>query len=238
MRIIPAIDIINGKCVRLTQGNYTQQSVYSENPIEVAKEFEAAGFRYLHLVDLDGASQGRVQNWNVLENICSQTSLLVDFGGGVKTEEEIEQAINAGAVQINLGSIAVNRPYRIHEWVEKFGAEKIIVSADVREGKIAINGWKQDSSIEVIPFLTGFVSQGLQYAACTDIKRDGMLNGPNFDLYKKLRVEFPLLNLIASGGVSSLEDVTKLKDAGVAGAIVGKSIYEKRINLKDLSELQ
>lgn len=238
MRIIPAIDIINGKCVRLTQGNYTQQSVYSENPIEVAKEFEAAGFRYLHLVDLDGAREGRVQNRNVLEKICSQTSLHVDFGGGVKTEEEIERAFNAGAVQVNLGSIAINRPYRIHEWIEKFGAEKIIVSADVREGKIAINGWKQDSSIEIIPFLTGFVAQGLQYVACTDISRDGMLNGPNFDLYKKLRVEFPLLNLIASGGVSSLEDVTKLKDVGVAGAIIGKSIYEKRINLEDLSKLQ
>jgi phosphoribosylformimino-5-aminoimidazole carboxamide ribotide isomerase len=238
MRIIPAIDIIDGKCVRLTQGDYSQKKTYSENPVEVAKHFEENGFRFLHLVDLDGARQGKVVNWNVLEKIIAETGLRVDFGGGIKTEDDLVKVFDTGAAQVNLGSIAVNRPYRVREWIEKFGADKVILSADVRDETVAINGWQENSNIDVIMFINTFIMQGLQYVACTDIASDGMLAGANIQLYKKLKAEFPLLKLIASGGIGSIKDVEDLKQIGVDGAIIGKALYENKISLKELAGKQ
>jgi phosphoribosylformimino-5-aminoimidazole carboxamide ribotide isomerase len=234
MRIIPAIDIIDGKCVRLTQGDFSRKTIYSANPIDVAKEFENNGIKYLHLVDLDGAKSGSVVNWKVVESLTSQTTLTIDFGGGVKTDEEISRLFDTGVTQVNLGSIAVNRPYRIYEWIEKFGKEKIILSADVRENKVAINGWEKNSEIEIKDFIKGFVLQGLSYVTCTDIQTDGMLSGPNVRLYKEIISVFPNLKLIASGGVSSKQDLDALKEIKVDGVIIGKAIYENKITLPEL----
>jgi phosphoribosylformimino-5-aminoimidazole carboxamide ribotide isomerase len=234
MRIIPAIDLIDGKCVRLTQGDYAQKKIYNENPLEVAKGFEDAGLRYLHLVDLDGAKAGKVTNWKVVESITSNTNLYVDFGGGIKTEDEIQKLFDFGVKQVNLGSIAVKESKKVYGWIEKFGSDKIILSADVKGEEIAISGWQENSNIAIDDFLLDYQFAGIKYVTCTDISTDGMLSGPNVELYKKLMTHFPSLKFIASGGVSSLEDLVALKKSGVDGVIVGKAIYEGRIDLKDL----
>ena len=235
MRIIPAIDIIDGKCVRLTQGDYAQKKVYNEDPLEVARSFEQAGMKYLHLVDLDGARAGKVINWGVIESITSNTTLAVDFGGGIKTEEEMVRLLRAGVRQVNLGSIAVKNAGLVESWIKEFGADKIILSADVKDEKIAIAGWAEDSSIDIIDFISDYLRKGITFVTCTDIRTDGMLQGPNIGLYSKLLKTFPSINLIASGGVSSMADVNALKKINVNGVIVGKAIYEGRIELKELA---
>jgi phosphoribosylformimino-5-aminoimidazole carboxamide ribotide isomerase len=237
MKIIPAIDIIDGKCVRLTQGDYAQKTIYSENPVDVAKTFQDAGLKHLHLVDLDGAKAGAVTNWKVIEEITSKTSLQVDFGGGVKTEEEIEKLLDFGVAQINLGSIAIKRPYRVYEWMEKFGTEKIILSADVKDEQVKINGWQDDAAVGIEPFIKGFHLQGLHYVTCTDISTDGTLTGPNVFLYKKIVSWFPEIKLIASGGVGSIDDLYALRKTAVYGVIVGKAIYENKISLDELKAI-
>lgn len=235
MIILPAIDIIDGKCVRLTQGDYAQKKVYNENPAEVAKEFEDAGLTHLHLVDLDGAKAGMVKNWKVVEAITSKTKLKVDFGGGIKTEEAIRRLFDLNVQQVNVGSIAVKEPEKVFQWIETFGASKIILSADVKGESVAISGWQENSNLNIIDFIKQYTAKGIQYVTCTDIGVDGMLTGPNIGLYKKLLQHFPTLNLIASGGVGSLEDVESLEPIGVTGVIIGKAIYEGRIALKQLS---
>jgi len=237
MRIIPAIDIIDGKCVRLTQGDYAQKKIYNENPLEVAKEFEDAGLKYLHLIDLDGAKAGKVVNWKVLETLTTNTKLNVDFGGGIKTDEEVRRLFDLGIKQVNIGSIAVTQPLKIGEWIELFGCEKIILSADVKNEMIAISGWQEDSSILITTFLKDYIQKGVEYVTCTDISTDGMLTGPNVELYTKILLSFPQLNLVASGGVSCLDDLIELQQIGVDGAIVGKAIYEGRITLEELSKI-
>lgn len=238
MRIIPAIDLIDGKCVRLTQGDYAQKKIYNENPVEVAKSFEDAGLEYLHLVDLDGAKAGSVVNWKVVEAITSQTKLHVDFGGGIKTDEEIQRLFDLGVEQVNLGSIAVKDPARVRAWIKKFGSEKIILSADIKDGMIAIHGWQENSTLTIEHFVQDFIERGIEYVTCTDISTDGMLTGPNLELYKNLLIRFPQLSLIASGGVSGKEDLIKLRNIGVDGVIVGKAIYEGRIQMNELAEIQ
>ena len=234
MRIIPAIDIIDGKCVRLTQGDYAQKKVYNEDPLDVAKSFEAAGLRYLHLVDLDGAKAGKVINWRVIETITSQTGLAVDFGGGIKTDHEIARLFDTGVKQVNLGSIAVKSPEIVSGWIERYGAEKIVLSADVKGEKIAIGGWTENSTIDIHDLIRDYIKKGIIYITCTDISTDGMLQGPNVALYAKLLKAFPSIKLIASGGVSGIEDLNELKKLKVDGVIVGKAIYEGRIDLKVL----
>ena len=236
MRIIPAIDIIDGKCVRLTQGDYDQETIYDERPLEVAKRFEAAGLQYLHLVDLDGAKAGKVVNWKVIESISTNTTLQVDFGGGIKTEAEIHQLFNAGVRQVNLGSIAVKAPDLVASWIKSFGADKIILSADVKGEKIAIGGWLEDSSIDITDFISDYQKKGIQYVTCTDISTDGMLTGPNVSLYLKLLDTFPTIKLIASGGVSGMADIEALKKINIDGVIVGKAIYEGRVELEALAK--
>lgn len=235
MRIIPAIDIIDGSCVRLTQGDYNQKKVYNENPLDVARAFESAGLQYLHLIDLDGAKAGKVTNWKVIEEITSGTKLTVDFGGGIKTDEEMSRLFDLGVAQVNIGSIAVTNPEKITAWIKTFGTEKIILSADVKDEKIAISGWQENSSIAITDFLKDYVRKGIEYVTCTDISTDGMLTGPNLDLYKKILLSFPQLNLIASGGVSNMDDLYELKQIGMDGVIVGKAIYEERIGLDELA---
>lgn len=237
MRIIPAIDIIDGQCVRLSQGDYAQKKVYETDPVAVARSFEEAGLEYLHLVDLDGAKQGKVTNWKVIEAICKNTSLKVDFGGGIKTKSEIRQLLELGVKQVNLGSVAVKEPEKVSIWIDEFGADKIILSADVREERIAISGWTETSSLSIQDFIANYQTIGITYVTCTDISKDGMLAGPNVDLYTKLLKQFPSLNLIASGGVSSLDNLKQLKAVGLYGAIVGKAIYEGRIGLTELQTL-
>lgn len=237
MRIIPAIDIIDGSCVRLTQGDYNQKKVYNENPLDVAKAFESAGLQYLHLIDLDGAKAGKVTNWKVIEQITNETGLIVDVGGGIKTDEEVSRLFDFGVAQVNIGSIAVTNPDRIAGWIQKFGTEKVILSADVKDEKIAISGWQENSLIEITDFLKEYTRKGIEYVTCTDIGTDGMLTGPNIDLYKKILLTFPQLNLIASGGVSNMEDIYELKQIGVDGVIVGKAIYEERITLNELASI-
>lgn len=237
MRIIPAIDIIDGKCVRLTQGDYAQKKVYNENPLDVARSFEAAGLTHLHLVDLDGAKHGKVVNWSVIEAIVKGTSLRVDFGGGIKTTEEIDRLITLGVRQINLGSVAVKEPEKITAWLEQFGSKHIILSADVKNEMISINGWQHDSAINIVTFLRDYIQRGIEHVTCTDISTDGMLSGPNIDLYKKVLLNFPQLNLIASGGVSAIDDLHELRSIGVDGVIVGKAIYEGKITLDELAKL-
>jgi phosphoribosylformimino-5-aminoimidazole carboxamide ribotide isomerase len=232
MYIIPAIDIIEGKCVRLTHGDYAQKKIYNENPLEVAKEFEASGLKRLHLVDLDGAKSGHIVNHKVLESIAKNTSLTIDFGGGVKTDEDIQLAFNSGAAQITGGSIAVKNPSIFESWIKKHG-DKIILGADVKDEKIATNGWLEDSGIDLWTFLQDYVAKGVQYTVCTDIAKDGALQGTATELYKKMILQFPSLNVIASGGVTTLQDLIDLREAGCFGAIVGKAIYEQRISLKD-----
>lgn len=237
MRIIPAIDIIDGKCVRLLQGDYAQKTVYNENPLDVAKSFEDAGLTHLHLVDLDGAKAGKVISWEVVERIVSNTNLHVDFGGGIKTQAEIERLLAIGVTQVNIGSMAVTEPLKILDWLKAFGAEKIILSADVKNESISISGWQEDASISIMSFIKEYIQKGITHVTCTDIGTDGMMAGPNVELYKKLLLSFPTLHLIASGGVSSVDDLHELKQIGVDGVIVGKAIYEGRISLDELINL-
>ncbi len=236
MRIIPAIDIIDGKCVRLTQGDYEQKKIYNEDPLEVAKMYEDAGITFLHLVDLDGARSGRIINTPVLERIASQTRLHIDFGGGIKRDADIETAFNSGARQVTCGSIAVKEPGTVLKWVEDYGTNRLIVGADVKDRKIAVHGWKETTSLEIEDLLHTYVAEGLEYVICTDIATDGMLQGPNFGLYEDLLNTFPSIKLIASGGVSSMDDLHRLQEMSVDGVIIGKAIYEGRITLEELKK--
>lgn len=240
MRIIPAIDIIEGKCVRLTKGDYSTKKIYNENPLEVAKQFEAAGIQYLHLVDLDGAKAAHIVNYKVLEQISSKTSLRIDFGGGLKSDEDLHIAFNSGAKQITGGSIAVNDHHTFESWIEKYGSAKIILGADCNHGKIAISGWQEESSLDVIPFIKSYQRRKIQYVVCTDIAKDGMLEGPSFDLYRDIISECSnnstdhSIKLIASGGISDIDELPKLEALGCEGVIIGKAIYENKISLKEL----
>ncbi len=236
MRIIPAIDIIDGKCVRLSKGDYNTKKIYNENPVEVAKEFEDSGIKYLHVVDLDGAKSKHIVNYKILETIASKTNLIVDFGGGIKTDKDIEIAFNSGASQITGGSIAANNSTQFLEWLNKYGAEKIILGADCRNRKISTNGWLDKSDIDVVDFIKEYDSKGIKNVICTDIAKDGMLEGTSNKLYKEIMSESSV-NLIASGGVSNMDDLYKLLELGCEGAILGKAIYEGKITLKQLQEL-
>jgi len=236
MEIVPAIDLIDGKCVRLSQGDYGRRKVYSDSPLEVAKSFEAAGIRRLHLVDLDGAKAQHIVHHRILEQITSHTSLIVDFGGGLKTDEDLRIAFESGAQMVTGGSIAVKSPEAFENWINTYGPERIILGADVSEGKIAVSGWTERSELDLWSFLENYVQKGINKVICTDISRDGMLRGPALELYTQILAKYPELHLIASGGVSSLEDLDDLKAAGLLAAILGKAIYEGRIQLKDLSK--
>ena len=234
MELIPAIDIIDGQCVRLTKGDYAQKTVYRNHPWDVAKEFETYGFKRLHVVDLDGAKAKHIVNSEVLQKITTETSLTVDFGGGIKTDEDIEKAFASGAQMVTVGSIAVTNPELFLSWIKKYGADRMILGADVRNGKISINGWKEDSSEDLLPFLRKYVDAGVTNVLCTEISKDGTLQGPAIDLYKRIMQEYPNLHLIASGGVSSIDDIKALEAAGIPAVVFGKAIYEGRINLKEL----
>lgn len=237
MRIIPAIDIIKGKCVRLTQGDYDKMKVYREDPVEVAKEFQEADLEYLHLVDLDGAKKGEVVNWKVIQEIQGETALNVDFGGGVKTDEEVQGLLDLGISQINVGSLAVKEPKKFIGWLKKFGSENFILSADVKGENVSINGWLESTEFRLFDLVSQFSAHGLEFLCVTDIATDGMLKGPNFGLYKKLKSKFPNIKIIASGGVSSVDDLKELKYINVFGAIVGKAIYEGKIKLEELKTI-
>ncbi len=242
MRIIPAIDIIDGKCVRLSKGDYDTKKIYNERPLEVAKEFESYGIQYLHLVDLDGAKSKHIVNHKVLEQIASQTNLKIDFGGGLKTDDDLRIAFENGAKQITGGSIAVKNPDVFWGWIEKYGADKIILGADAMDEKVAVSGWQEESKEELIPFIRAYQAKGIEYVICTDISKDGMLQGPSFALYEKILEETSIaleqgqrgIKLIASGGISTFSELPLLEDMGCEGVIIGKAIYENRISLKQL----
>lgn len=235
MQIIPAIDLIDGKCVRLTQGDYAQKTVYSENPLDVALAFQDLGLSRLHLVDLDGAKAGRVVHYKVLETIATKTSLVIDFGGGIKTEEDLQRVYNSGARIATLGSLAVNDPALFFSWIGKYGSEKLFLGADVKHEKIAVGGWLENTSIGIFDFIKHNLSKGVTRVFCTDISKDGKMEGPSLGLYQKLLDRNPGLELFASGGISSLQDLEDLKKIKCSGAIVGKAIYEGNIKLKDLA---
>ena len=234
IELIPAIDIIGGQCVRLTKGDYDQKTVYRDSPAEVAKEFEDLGFKRLHVVDLDGARSKHIVNDAVLKSITTETNLIVDFGGGIKTDEDIEKAFASGASMVTVGSIAVTHPELFMGWLEKYGAERMILGADVRHGKISINGWKEDSEEDLLPFLKKYIDAGVRNVLCTEISKDGTLSGPAIDLYKEIMAAYPELHLIASGGVSSIDDIKALDKAGIPSVVFGKAIYEGKINLNEL----
>jgi len=234
IELIPAIDIINGKCVRLTKGDYSQKTVYRDSPTDVAKEFEDLGFRRLHVVDLDGAKSKHIVNIAALRGITENTKLTVDFGGGIKTDHDLQQAFEAGASMVTVGSVAVTYPELFAEWLGKYGADRIILGADVRNGNISINGWKEDSDKALLPFLAQYVDMGVKNVLCTEISKDGTLSGPALELYSELMKAYPTLHLIASGGVSSLDDIQALNDAGTPAVVFGKAIYEGKINMKEL----
>ena len=234
IELIPAIDIINGQCVRLTKGDYKQKKVYHDDPVAVAKDFEALGFRRLHIVDLDGAKSKHIVNDAVLRGITSATSLTVDFGGGIKTEEDIEKAFEAGAAMVTIGSVAVTDPDLFIGWLKKYGPEKLILGADVRNGMISINGWKEDSSEPLLPLLRKYIDAGVVNVLCTEISKDGTLQGPAVALYKEVMANYPQLHLIASGGVSRQEDIEELEREGIPAVVFVKAIYEGRIDLKSL----
>jgi len=236
MRIIPAIDIIGAKCVRLTKGDYSTKKVYSENPLDIAKSFEESGIQYLHVVDLDGAKSKQIVNHKVLESICTNTNLKVDFGGGLKSDEDLRIAFESGASQITGGSIAVKNQEVFLSWLEKFGGEKIILGADCKNRMIATSGWLETSELDVLDFIKDYQSKGVEYVICTDIAKDGMLQGTSNELYKEVIAESDV-KLIASGGVSSMDDLFQLKEMGCNGAIIGKALYEGKITLKELQEL-
>ena len=234
MRIIPAIDIINGKCVRLSKGDYATEIIYNENPLEVAKMFEAHGVKHLHLVDLDGAKASHIVNHKVLENIASKTNLSIDFGGGLKSDDDLRIAFESGANQITGGSIAVKNPDIFKSWLQKYGADKIILGADALDEKVAVTGWLEESDKELLPFIQNYVKEGVSYVICTDISKDGMLQGPSFDLYQKILNETLNIKLIASGGISAYDELPRLAEMGCEGTIVGKAIYEHRISMKQI----
>ena len=236
IQVIPAIDIIDGKCVRLTQGDYGQKKIYNEDPAEVAKEFEDAGIKRLHLVDLDGAKEKRIINHKVLEKIANSTDLVIDFGGGIQSDMDIQKAFDFGAKMITGGSIAVKNQEMFLGWLEKFGPEKIILGADAKDEKIAISGWQESTEVSVFDFIQEYLKKGIKYTISTDVAKDGLLQGPSFDLYEKMQVKFSDLHIIASGGVSEMKDLEKLNDQGVFGVIVGKAIYEGKISLKELEK--
>ncbi len=235
MQIIPAIDLIDGKCVRLTEGDYAQKKIYNEDPLEVAKAFEGIGLMRLHLVDLDGAKAGEVVNWKVLEKIANQTALKIDFGGGIKKESTLKSVIDAGATYATIGSLAVKNRVLFEEWIERFGAEVFMLGADVFEEKIAIGGWIEKTNIGVFEFIKSYMNKGISQIFCTDIQKDGKLEGPSIELYKNIIKQCASLNLIASGGVSNMQDLKDLSTIGCKAAIVGKAIYENRITLKELA---
>ena len=237
IELIPAIDIINGQCVRLTKGDYEQKTVYGQ-PLDMAREFERIGFQRLHVVDLDGAKSKHIVNSAVLQNITTETALTVDFGGGIKTDEDIETAFASGAAMVTVGSIAVTQPDRFIAWLDKYGADRMILGADVRNGKISINGWKEDSEEDLLPFLRKYIDAGVRNVLCTEISKDGTLAGPAIDLYQRVMDTYPQLHLIASGGVSSINDIKALDAAGIPAVVFGKAIYEGKINLEELWALQ
>lgn len=234
MKIIPAIDIIDGKCVRLSQGDYERKKVYNENPLAVAQDFQNHGITHLHLVDLDGAKSKKVVNIAVLETIARSTDLHIDFGGGVKSDEDLKKVFAAGAKQVTAGSIAITDPDKVRDWLYTYGSERIILGADVKDEKIAINGWQEESEVLIFDFLKQFYGAGMRYVICTDIAKDGMLQGASVDLYRQILLRFPDLQLIASGGVSNMDDLHELREIGLYGAIVGKAIYEGNITLEDI----
>ncbi len=236
MRIIPAIDIIEGKCVRLSKGDYNTKIIYNENPLEVAKQFEAHGIQNLHLVDLDGAKSSQIVNHKILEQIAAQTSLKIDFGGGLKSDNDLRIAFESGANQITGGSIAVKNPDLFKEWISKYGSDKIILGADAHNEKVAVSGWLEESNKALIPFIQNYQKFGIQTVICTDISKDGMLEGPSFDLYAKILKQSTGIKLIASGGISTFDELPKLAQMGCEGTIIGKAIYENRITLKQLEK--
>lgn len=238
IELIPAIDIIDGRCVRLTKGDYDQKTIYSDSPVDIAQKMEAIGFKRLHVVDLDGAKSRHIVNTAALQSITTTTSLTVDFGGGIKTDHDIETAFKNGASMVTIGSVAATAPEMLDMWIERYGADRIILGADVRDGRISINGWKEDSELELLQFLDRYVKRGIRNVLCTDISRDGTLTGPALPLYKDIMKAFPELHLIASGGVSCMEDIEKLDEAGIPAVVFGKAIYEGRIDLKKLWDWQ
>ena len=237
IELIPAIDIINGQCVRLTKGDYDQKTVYGE-PLEMALEFERIGFRRLHMVDLDGAKSKHIVNGRVLRGCASETHLVIDFGGGIKTDADLEEAFRCGAQMVTVGSIAVTQPELFMGWLEKYGPERMILGADVRNGKISINGWKEDSEEDLLPFLKKYIDAGVKNVLCTEISKDGTLTGPAIELYSKVMEAYPQLHLIASGGVSCIDDIKALDQAGIPAVVFGKAIYEGKINLEELWDWQ
>ena len=234
IEIIPAIDILDGKCVRLSQGDYDRQRIYNEDPLEVAKQFEDHGLHRLHLIDLDGAKANRVINYQVLERIASRTSLIIDFGGGLKSDYDLQIAFDSGAAMVTGGSIAVNNPETFKQWITKFGGKSIILGADCRDNRVAICGWTENTEEDIFSFIESWRKQGILKVICTDISKDGMLKGPNVELYKKIKEQDADIHLIASGGISCMEDIDRLEEAGIPGAIIGKAIYEGKIDLKEL----
>lgn len=235
MNVIPAIDIVNGKCVRLTQGDFNQKTIYSDDPVKIAKQFEHAGFTNLHVVDLDGAKNGMVTNWTIVERLVSETKLEIDFGGGIKTASEVERLLRLGVKQVNIGSLAVRNPKLVADWIEFFGAKTIILSADFKDDLVATNGWVDSTAVSVTQLIQQFNSYGIENVTCTDISRDGMLNGPNVQFYKSMQRMFPAIRFTASGGIRSLEDLEELQQLGLHGAIVGKALYEGRVEMKELA---
>jgi phosphoribosylformimino-5-aminoimidazole carboxamide ribotide isomerase len=236
IEIIPAIDVIDGKCVRLSQGDYQTQKIYNESPAEVAMQFEDEGVKRLHMVDLDGAKQGRIINLKTLEAVASQTGLKIDFGGGIKTTDDVQSVYNAGAMFINIGSIAVKQPQLVEEWIAMFDVGKILLGADVKDENIMISGWQQSANINIINYISAYINKGIENIFCTDISKDGLLQGTAVDLYKKILIAFPQLNLIASGGVASITDVEALDATGCSGVIIGKALYEGKIQLTELKK--
>lgn len=238
MILIPAIDVIKGQCVRLTKGDYDTKKVYNESPVEVAKAFEGAGLTHVHVVDLDGARAKHIVNAKVLEEIASKTSLQVDFGGGIKSATDLQTAFDCGASQVTLGSIAVSAPELVLEWLEKFGSERLILGADAKNRRIATHGWEQDSGLDVIDFVKDYTQKGFEYVLCTDVAKDGMLQGPSLELYYELLEELPEIALIASGGVTTMDDIYQCAELGCAAAVIGKAIYEGNISIKELEQYQ
>ena len=234
IELIPAIDIIDGKCVRLSQGDYDTKKIYNEKPLEVAQEFEANGIQRLHVVDLDGAKSSHVINYKVLDAIAGHTSLTIDFGGGIKTDEDLMIAFENGAHMVTLGSVAVKKPELFKKWLHQYGAEKTILGADVKDNRISVSGWLEEGPQELMPFLTNYTQEGVSKVLCTDISRDGMLQGPSIELYKQVMQRFPTMHLIASGGVSGVDDIIRLDEAGIPAVVFGKALYEGRITMKDL----
>lgn len=238
IELIPAIDLYDGKCVRLTKGDYDRRTTYDADPVAVATEFERLGYRRLHMVDLNGAKSQHIVNAGVLRAVTEATSLVVDFGGGIKTNEDIETAFDCGAAMVTVGSVAVTRPELLHSWIDRYGADRIILGADVHHGMISINGWKEDSLLRLTDFISGYMERGIRNVLCTDISKDGTLEGPAIELYREIMETFPCLHLIASGGVADMDDIKRLEAAGIPAVVFGKAIYEGKINMKELWDWQ